>query len=115
MAISFLGSSPTVGLPSRRIRESCFSESSGISEKSIFLRFVVFPFLPARSPRADDTRDLFIVSSPFRICYDQHSASAAFRQTQSAQLTPVNVPGLHHPSRPRQEKPWRLLQKRLRA
>jgi hypothetical protein len=35
-----------------------------MSEKSIFFYLVVFPFLPARSPRADDPRDFFMVSSP---------------------------------------------------
>jgi hypothetical protein len=64
--MSFLGSSPTVGLPTRRIRESCLSESSGISEKSIFFDLVFFSFFPARAARADNSRDLFIVSSPHR-------------------------------------------------
>src|SRR5437773_11433127 len=85
--MSFLGSSPTVGLPTRPIRESFFSESYGMSEKSIFFCLVTFPFLPTRSPRADDPRDFFMASSPFRIHYDQHSPCAAFSQTQSARLT----------------------------
>jgi hypothetical protein len=46
-AMSFLGSSPTVGRPTRRIDESCLSESSEISEKLIFFDFIPFSFLPA--------------------------------------------------------------------
>jgi len=43
--MSFLGSSPTVGVPTRRIRESCLPESSGISEKLIFFELRTFFFL----------------------------------------------------------------------
>jgi len=86
MAISFLGPSPKVGLPTRRIRESCFSESSGMSEKSIFLGLVSFLLFPACPPRADDSRDLFIASSPCGVSYNQHSAQSAFGQAQPAWL-----------------------------
>jgi hypothetical protein len=48
------------------MREGCFAESSEMSEESIFLRLAVFPFLPARLPRAGDPRDRFIAPSPLQ-------------------------------------------------
>src|SRR5215831_8159288 len=83
--MSLLGSSPTVGRPTRRIRESCLSDSSGISEKSIFFDFVFFSFFPARATCADNTRDffIFIVSSPDCVRYDQDSSNTTFCQAQA--------------------------------
>jgi hypothetical protein len=59
------------GRPTRRIRESCLSESSGISEKLIFFDSVFFYFFPAGPLRADDPCDFFIASSPYPIRYNQ--------------------------------------------
>ncbi len=61
IAMSFLGSSPTVGRPTRLIRESCLSESSGISEKSIFFDFIFFYFSFRLARRADNPRDFIIL------------------------------------------------------
>src|SRR5258706_6722442 len=86
MAISFLGSSPRVGRPTRRMRESCLSERSGISEKSILFDFVDFSFFPARPPRADNPRDLFIAFAPCRVSYNEHSPQTAQGHAQAARL-----------------------------
>jgi hypothetical protein len=67
-----------VGLPTRRMDDSCRWDNSGISEKSIFFDFIPLTFFTARAPRADDARRFFIVFTPYRIRYEQHSAQAAF-------------------------------------
>jgi hypothetical protein len=56
---------------------SCRSVNSGISEKSIFFDFIPLSFFTARAPRADDPRRFFIVFTPYRIRYEQHSTHAA--------------------------------------
>jgi hypothetical protein len=66
--------------------ESCLSDSSGISEKLIFFDFVPFSLFPACLPRADDPRNFFIVSSPYGVRYEQHSAQTAFGKTQAPLL-----------------------------
>ena len=53
--------SSLVGRPTRRMRDSCLWESTGISEKSIFFDFIPFSFFPARPPCADDLRDFFTI------------------------------------------------------
>ena len=65
MAMSFRGPSPKGGRPTRRIDESCLLESSGISEKSIFLLLVLSFLLATRASSTNDSRDLFISSSPY--------------------------------------------------
>src|SRR5215831_15991752 len=85
--MSFLGSSPTVGRPTRRMEESCLSESSGISEKLVFFDFIPFSLFAARASRADDPRDFFIVISPYCIRDNQDSAQTTFCQAQSARFT----------------------------
>src|SRR5262249_27016397 len=85
--MSFLGSSPTVGRPTRRMEESCLSESSGISEKLIFFDFIPFSLFAARASRADDPRDFFIVISPYYIRDNKDSARTTFCQAQSARFT----------------------------
>jgi hypothetical protein len=64
--MSFLGSSPIVGLPTRRMDDSCRSVNSGISEKSIFFDFIPLSLFTARAPRADDPRRFFMVLAPYR-------------------------------------------------
>jgi hypothetical protein len=49
--MSFLGSSPAVARPSRRLCESDLSESAGIAEKLMVFDFI-FSFFSTRSPRA---------------------------------------------------------------
>jgi hypothetical protein len=58
--------------------ESCLSDSSGMSEKSIFFDFILFSFFATRPPRADDPRLFFIVFAPYGVGYEQHSTQAAF-------------------------------------
>jgi hypothetical protein len=60
IAISFLGSSPTVGRRTRRVCASCLSDSSWIAAKSILFDFIFLSFFPAGSARADDPRDSFL-------------------------------------------------------
>src|SRR5258706_4775828 len=115
MAISFLGSSPRVGRPTRRMRESCLSERSGISEKSIFFDFVDFSFFPARPPRADNPRDLFIAFAPCRVSYNEHSPQTAQGHAQAARLGERVLQNPRRPDHRDREKPWPLLRTRRRA
>jgi len=68
-----------VGRPTRRMRESWLSDSSAMSEKLIFFRFIELSLFPARSPGTDDPGDFLIVLAPYRIRDNQNSAGTAFR------------------------------------
>jgi hypothetical protein len=77
IAISFLGSSPIVGLPTRRMDDTCGSDNSVISEKLIF-DFIPLSFLTARAPRADEPRGFFIIFSPYcRLLKNTHMLRCA--------------------------------------
>jgi hypothetical protein len=107
--MSFLGSSPTVGRPTRRMDESCLSESSGISEKPIFFDFIPFSFFPARAPRADDPRGFFIVFFSLKCTRSVGLCSNGFWPTANGARQIQSAPSLHRPSRPDQGTLWRPL------
>jgi hypothetical protein len=105
-----------------------------MSEKSIFFDFIPFSFFPARSPRADDPRDLFTISSPYREQTTEKDSYASLRSIASLQRTEKSTPPLvgfsarlaselFEQSASRlieteildQETPWRLLRMTRRA
>ena len=63
IAISWRGSSPSGGRPTRRMDFSCSADESGMSEKSSFRR-VRRTFAAAGTPRADDPDRFRIATSP---------------------------------------------------
>jgi hypothetical protein len=67
-----------VGLPTRRMDDSCRWDNSGISEKSIFFDFISLTFFTlarrALMIRVVSSSSLLLIV----IRYEQHSAQAAF-------------------------------------
>lgn len=74
MAINYLAG-PVAGLPTRFIRLSCWSDNSGMSEKSICESGVCRALFPARLSDADDADGFFfMILSPHRIHHEQDAA-----------------------------------------
>ena len=85
IAISWRGSSPSGGRPTRRIAFSCSADESGMSEKSICRR-VRRPLAAARSPRADDPDRFGIATSPECVRDHEHASTSRSTKPQEPRL-----------------------------
>ena len=85
IAISWRGSSPSGGRPTRRIALSCAADESAISEKSIFRR-VRRTLAAARPPRADDPDRFRIAPSPERVRDHEHVSACRSTKAQEPRL-----------------------------
>jgi len=95
MAINCLAS-PVAGRPTRRMRLSCSSESSGMSEKSICKSGICLTFLAARLPGADDADGFLAIARPIDFASDATRSSKDPPATISKLLFPLARSENHH-------------------